>query len=271
MEKQRYAHLHRLLEAFMKYLETNAGVTWLGTPGHVYGDYNLYHKAIYTIDLNTIQNAYKELTQLQTEIVQATGRLSNLLQLPTARHSVVSLTLSATTQSSSNTKDKETLLRHLVTYIREQRSEYDDVARYEGPTSYLHALSQTIARAEQLQYRVEQGPPHYRTRAKSTSTKVHVTYQDGKAELLYVNHLGLIIPSEAQILPAVKRRKERADKINVEPFGSYGPITVYDQDSYETAKHALIKQLKGTYVPTAKRNKPTKKPLVKKSHLLTNS
>lgn len=243
--ERNYAHFHRLLAELLLELAELPGVEWLGEEGHVIrgeGQSNTYNKAIYPVqDTGPYQERLKELQEVQRQGLELMGREEPTVGLLTPvltqgvqyvrlrRHA--SYTSRVTVREHVLLRFEELLARtrivlkedftpHATMFDPRREKVEAEVAALEAGLARLKASREATLRER---YRTERVTPY-------------VYLLSGDIVRPYVRDVGLIVAGpNVKMVWADAVRRERSDKVKLEPLLALGPTEVYSEEAWQEA------------------------------------
>jgi hypothetical protein len=239
-----YAHFHRLLGSLLTDLSQEAGVVWIDEEGHTItpeGENNRYRKALYPLPYpEHYLQRIEELETLQAEILelQAREEPTRALLTPLVLHGVNHARLRRHTSYFSREVSRDNLLeryrQHLETSKQALRS-FEHYASTDDPKR--EALEEEItALAEGLNRIEATDEASLRERIRRQTVIPYVYLQDGRVLRPYPRNAGLIlIGPNVTISWNDSYRRERSDKVKLEPLLAVGKVEVYSEQAWREA------------------------------------
>jgi hypothetical protein len=252
-----YARFHRVLGVHLSALVKEGQPVWLTERKEhlLFLDTdqapmrNVYGKALYPVaSLEPYQAMMAEVVLAQRDaldLLKQTEAPPGLL-MPTVRENVVQVKLSKHVNFISQTrtpegivKDMEERLERKKLVLKRDFEPYRNLGldvRIEALEREIEGLKEALVtvkatKAQRFRKRVKQ---------ERLQAMVYRHTSDGlSAEEVYVREVGLILVGEnVAVLWPAGLRKERSDKVRLEPLVSYDNVSVFDETLWEEAKGA---------------------------------
>lgn len=254
-----YARFHRVLGVLLSALVKAGGVVWLTERKEhlLFLDTdqapmrNVYGKALYPVgSLEPYRAMFAEVTLAQgdaLELLKQTEAPPGLL-MPTVRENVVQVKLSKHVNFISQTRTPEGIVSDMAERLEQKKlilKRDFEPYRNVGMDTRLEALELEIADLSNALVKVKATKAQrFRKRMKQERLMAMVYQQtpDGiSTENVYVREVGLLlVGSNISVVWPAGLRKERSDKVKLEPLVRYDNVSVYDEALWEAAKGSAL-------------------------------
>jgi hypothetical protein len=211
---------------------------------------NVYAKALYLVpSLEPYEVRFAEVTQAQRDaldLIKQTEVPPGLL-MPTVRQNVVQAKLSRHVNFISQTRTPEGIVNDMEARLEQKKlilKRNFEPYRNLGSDPRLAALEGEIADLSTALATVKANKAQrFRKRMRQERLKAMVyqhTQGGMSTENVYVREVGLVLVGNnvAVVWPA-GLRKERSDKVKLEPLVKYDNVLVYDEALWDAAKEAV--------------------------------
>jgi hypothetical protein len=242
--ERNYAHFHRLLSELLLELSELPGVVWLEEAGHIIrgeGETNDYRKAIYPVqDATPYYGRLDELREVQKEGLKLLGREEPPIGLlmPVLLEGVQYVRLRKHVTHSSRASKREHALARFEEQLGEMRTnlrkfEYYATShdpRREKLEAEVKALEEGLERLKAMKEET------LRERYRHERVLPYVYLNSGEIVRPYVRNVGLIVAGpRVRIVWADELRRQRSDKVRLEPILVVGQIEVYSEREWQAA------------------------------------
>ncbi len=243
--ERHYAHFHRVLASLLVELTEHPGVVWLSDDRHTIrgeGETNAYGKAIYPLnDLSPYQDRLVELGEVQKQALELSGNAlpGKGLLAPIVIEDVHYVRLRRHASHSSRVVLRQHAIARFEAQLERTRiihqQDFKPHAtmfdpRREGIESEIVALEEGLARLRATDEET------LRERYKISRVIPYVYLRSGEITRPYVRDVGLIVVGPSvRLVWADNVRRERSDKVRLEPLLLLEPLEVYSERKWQEA------------------------------------
>jgi hypothetical protein len=243
--ERNYAHFHRVLASLLLELAELPGVVWLSDERHLIrgeGESNAYGKAIYPLeDLSPYQSRLLGLGEVQKQAAELSGNAppGKGLLAPVVIEDVHHVRLRRHASHSSRVVLRQHAIARFETQLERTRiilkEDFKPHAtmfdpKREGIEAEIVALEEGLARLRATDEET------LRERYKISRVIPYVYLRSGEITRPYVRNVGLIVVGPSvRLVWADNVRRERSDKIRLEPLLVLGPTEVYSERAWQEA------------------------------------
>jgi hypothetical protein len=240
-----YAHFHRLLAELLLELADLPDVEWLEGKGHIIrgeGQSNTYSKAIYPVqDTGPYQGRLDELRKVQQRGLELMGREEPTvgLLMPVLIEGVHYVRLRRHVTYTS----RVTVREHAILRFEEQLERTRLILK-EDFTPHATMFDPKREKVEAEVEALEEGLGHLeesrevtlRERYRTERVTPYVYLLRGEIVRPYVRDVGLIAAGPSiKMVWADNVRRQRSDKVRLEPLLVVGPVEVYSEEAWQEA------------------------------------